>query len=175
MYKSWCLLVKFAITTSFETLRWEMHSFYYWDSSTRYKQHLYSYSNRYCWMQFVCNLSSITIILWISLSFPCIVKLQLLYFIGLRKMSVWSTEHWATEKKSLFLFFTLIMKKYFRKLLSTCNVLVCLFFLLLMNEMPMNYHPEFLSEYRFLLRLLVLGKNMHFWNMLSVLVCDIPE
>jgi len=44
------------------------------------------------------------------------MKLQLLYFIGLKMMSIWSTEHWATgEKKSLSLFFSLIMKKILQK------------------------------------------------------------
>jgi len=51
-----------------------------------------------------------------------------------------------------------------------CNMLACLFFLLLMNEM--NYHLGFLSEHR---GFLVLGKNMHFRNALLVLVCGMPE
>lgn len=63
------------------------------------------------------------------------------------------------RKMSISLFFYLIMKKYFRKLLSTRNMFACLFFWLLMNEIPMNYHPGFLSECRFFLGFLVLGKK----------------
>lgn len=85
---------------------------------------LCSYSKLYCWMQFICKCQSSITILWISF-YHCVMRIQLLYFIGERMMPIHCMEHWSTVQKTSFpLPFSPVMKKWFRKLLSTCNRLV---------------------------------------------------